>query len=225
MVEGWKGQDGMGEGKKIEIAAEEDVKKYGTPAGDPEASDLVEKVSAGEAEPAPEAVRKELAETREKLLRAKADFQNLQRRMQQEKAGALRYANADFARSLLPSLDDFERAFEAFQADNATVESVMKGVRLVYNSLVKALTDHHVTEINPNLEPFDPHVHEAVMQQPSEEHPNRTVLQTVQKGYQLHDRVLRPAKVIVSSSESEEVDATDIDAEETKPSDEESTTE
>ena len=209
----------MGSKKKIEIASEEETRKYAAPAdagqeehAPPDASDKPESPPAEKTlspEEQLENLRRQVEESKDKFLRAKADFQNLQRRSQQERQDAVRYANADFAKSLLAVLDDFERTFDAADADNATSDSVVQGVRLIYDSLKKVLTDNGVTEILTESQPFDPRLHEAVMQQPSDEHPNMTILQTLQKGYHHHDRVLRPAKVVVSKSAEQNAPSSD----------------
>ena len=146
----------------------------------------------------------------DKFLRAKADYQNLQKRAADEQRNAIRYANADFARSLVQVLDDFERTLEA--AEKAPeADSVVSGVKLVYEKLLKLLEDHHVKPIEALGQPFDPHLHEALMQEPCETLPPDSVLREIQRGYKLYDRVLRPARVVVSKAPepSEEQDQTE----------------
>lgn len=131
------------------------------------------------------------------LLRAKADYQNLQRRSALAQSEAIRYANAELMRSLLGVVDDFERSLEAAQqAEDAS--PIVAGVRLVHENLMKALRVHGLETIEAVDQPFDPHVHEAIMQQSSQDHPPGTVVQQIAKGYRLRGRILRPAKVIVS---------------------------
>ncbi|MHC4697210.1 MAG: nucleotide exchange factor GrpE [Planctomycetota bacterium] len=144
-----------------------------------------------------EELQNKVASLEDSLLRAKADYQNLQRRSAQEHGQAIRFANAELMRSLLGVLDDFERSLEAAQGAD-TAASVVDGVRLVYDNLMKALRARGLESIEAVDKPFDPHVHEAMMQQPSADHPPGTVLAEVAKGYLLGERVLRPAKVIVS---------------------------
>lgn len=133
----------------------------------------------------------------EKLARARAELQNAQRRHGVERAQAIRYANAEVMKSLLGVIDDFERSLAAAE-DSDNLQAVVDGVRLVYDNLTKALRDHGLTLIPALHEPFDPEVHEAMLQQPSADFPSGTVLNEVAKGYRLHDRVVRPSKVIVS---------------------------
>lgn len=140
-----------------------------------------------------------VAELEDSLLRAKADFQNLQRRAAVERAEAVRYGNAELMRSLLGAIDDFERSLAAAESSE-NHESVIEGVRLVHANLVKALNDHGLETIEALHEPFDPNIHEALMRQPSQEHEPGTVVEQIAKGYRLRDRVVRPAKVIVAAA-------------------------
>jgi molecular chaperone GrpE len=133
----------------------------------------------------------------ESLLRAKADYQNAQRRSAIQRSEAIRYANAELLRSLLHVIDDFDRSLAASESSD-NLEALVEGVRLVYENFVKALHGHGLEIIEALHKPFDPSVHEAVMQQPSADHPPGIVLKEISKGYRLGDRVLRPAKVIVS---------------------------
>lgn len=137
------------------------------------------------------------------LLRARAEYQNFQRRTAIERAEAIRYANAGLMKSLLSVLDDFERAMSSPTGES---ETVAEGVRLVYQNLFKALREHGLEAIETGSEPFDPSVHEAMMQQPSADHPAGTILEEFAKGYRLRDRVLRPSKVVVSKAVESETD-------------------
>jgi molecular chaperone GrpE len=131
------------------------------------------------------------------LLRAKADYQNLQRRTATERSEAIKYANADLMRSLVGVLDDFERALQSAEGSE-NLDAVVEGIRLVYENFRKALTDAGLETIDALHQPFDPSVHDALMQQPTEEHDPGTVVEQVAKGYRLSERVIRPAKVIVA---------------------------
>lgn len=144
-----------------------------------------------------EQLEAKVASLEDSLLRTKADYQNLQRRSAIDHAEAIRYANAELMKSLLSVVDDFERSLEAAKTTDK-LDAVVDGVRLVYENLVKALNIHGLERIKALHLPFDPHVHEALMQQPSAEFSPGTVLEEVNKGYQLRDRVLRPARVVVS---------------------------
>lgn len=132
------------------------------------------------------------------LLRAKADFQNLQKRSAGERTEAIRFANADLMRSLVKVLDDFDRALAATNEGDAN--SLLEGVRLVRENFMKALADHGLESIDALYRPFDPSIHEALMQIPTDAHPAGTVVEQAAKGYRLSGRVVRPAKVIVSKA-------------------------
>lgn len=133
------------------------------------------------------------------LLRAKADYQNLVRRSAADHSMAIRYANAELLKGLLSVVDDFERSLAAArESDN--LQGVVEGVQLVYDNLLKVMRAQGLERIAALHEPFDPNLHEAMMQQSSEDVPAGTVLEEVAKGYRLHDRVLRPTKVVVAKA-------------------------
>ncbi|MEA2734428.1 MAG: molecular chaperone GrpE [Humisphaera sp.] len=135
----------------------------------------------------------------EKLARAQADFQNSRKRLQAESDQRAQYANASLIKSLLPVIDSFERAL-AQDPDKTDARTLLKGMQIVHDQWLNVLRQQQVQEIAPQPgEPFDPTRHEAIMQQPSQ-HPDGTVVQTLQKGYALHDRTLRPAQVSVSKN-------------------------
>lgn len=148
-------------------------------------------------------LREEADSWKDKFLRAKAEQQNALRRAAAERDEMIRYGNAGLLRGLLAMLDDLDRAIEAAE-QSPSVDSLLEGARLVRQNFDKLLAEHHVKVIDAEGKPFDPQWHEAVMQRPTKEHPPGTVLQQVQRGYQFHDRVLRPAKVIVAGPPAEE---------------------
>lgn len=149
---------------------------------------------------------RERDEFRDKWLRAKAEDENRAKRLAAERQEAVRYAIANLARSALNVVDDLERTLEASaKHDDAT--SLAEGVRIVYDHLLKVLRDHHIERVEAVGRPFDPQIHEALTQQPSTDHPAGTVLREIQKGYRLHERVLRPARVIVSCEPPDESQA------------------
>lgn len=133
------------------------------------------------------------------LLRSKADFQNLQKRAARERSEAVVYGNAELMRSLLATLDDFERSMKASESGSDPA-SVLQGVKLTYDNLRKTLADQGLEEIVAIGRPFDPSVHEALMHQPTNEHAPGTVMDVVARGYRLRDRVVRPAKVVVAKA-------------------------
>jgi len=134
------------------------------------------------------------------LLRAKADFQNLQRRTSIEKSEAIQYANVDLMKSLLTIIDDFNRSFEAMDSSDNKEDSDASGFRLIYENFIKALSQHGLVIIDALHKPFDPSIHDALLQQPSHEHPPGTVIEELARGYRLYDRVIRPSRIIVSKT-------------------------
>ncbi len=146
-----------------------------------------------------EAVKKELAEARERVLRLQADFDNHRRRTLKEREETYRYGHERLVRDLLGSLDDLERAIQHTKSgESSDLGSLLEGVELVQRELLGALTAHAVKRIDALGQPFDPNIHEAMAQQESSEVPPGTVLEVFQNGYQLYDRLLRPARVVVS---------------------------
>jgi molecular chaperone GrpE len=136
----------------------------------------------------------------ERLARATADFQNTRRRLEAEADQRAQYANSALIKSLLPVIDNFERAL-AQDPSKTDASSLLKGMQIVHDQWLNVLRQQQVQEIAPQPgDPFDPTRHEALMQAQSS-HPPGSVVQTLQKGYSLHDRTLRPAQVSVSKPE------------------------
>ncbi|MER0122517.1 nucleotide exchange factor GrpE [Streptococcus sp. ZJ93] len=128
-----------------------------------------------------------------KYLRAVAEMQNIQRRSNEERQTLQRYRSQDLAKAILPSLDNLERAL----AVEGLTDDVKKGLEMVQESLIQALKDEGIEEVAADGE-FDPNVHMAIQTMPADdEHPADTIAQVFQKGYKLHERVLRPAMVVV----------------------------
>jgi molecular chaperone GrpE len=146
-------------------------------------------------------LQEELQETKDQLLRTAADFDNYRQRTRRELDEQRQYAAMPVMRDLLPVTDNLYRAVESAE-QSADFENLVQGVRMVLTQFQQVLNEHGLSEIEGVDETFDPHVHEATAQQPSDEHAAGTVAQVVQSGYRLHDRVVRPAKVVVSSGPS-----------------------
>jgi molecular chaperone GrpE len=135
------------------------------------------------------------------LQRTRADYANYQKRVQKEIESTRRFACQPLVADLLPGLDNLERALSAAESNAANSAGLLDGVRMVHQQLLDALGRHGVRTIEAVNRPFDPDFHEALMEQPDADKPAHTVIQELQKGYSLHDRVIRPAKVIVSKAE------------------------
>jgi len=132
----------------------------------------------------------------DELLRALAEQQNVNRRRRQEMDAAVVYAQEELVRELLPVLDDFERALKAMEGKAG--ESIVSGVAMIYDRLVGILERQGVAAIRPKGVRFDPALHEAVAEQAGTGAAPGTIVEVVQPGYRLRDRVLRHAKVIVA---------------------------
>ena len=146
-----------------------------------------------------EAARAEAEEYKDKYLRAHADFENAKRRLEKDKMNAVSYANESFAKDILAVLDSFESALTSIEsADEENSAEVLKqmkeGVTLTYEQLKKILEKNHIKEVDCSGE-FNPEVHQAIMQVESDEYEEGDVVQVMQKGYTIKDRVLRPAMV------------------------------
>lgn len=143
-------------------------------------------------------LREELEEMKDRALRALADLDNYRKRAERTVADERRYAGLPLLRDLLPVLDNVRRAIEAGQK-STDPKPLLDGVELVSRLLRDVLAKHHCTPIVALHQPFNPNLHEAVLQQPSPEQPAGAVLMEVREGFMLHDRVVRPSQVIVSS--------------------------
>ncbi|MDO4634695.1 MAG: nucleotide exchange factor GrpE [Streptococcus sp.] len=169
--------------KKEKMPVEEEVVKNETVT-----EETVEAVSNKALE---EALNK-AEEFENKYLRAHAEMQNIQRRANEERQQLQKYRSQDLAKAILPSLDNIERAL----AVEGITDDVKKGLEMVQESLAQALKEEGIVEVE--VETFDPNLHMAVQTLPAdEEHPADTIAQVFQKGYKLHERLLRPAMVIV----------------------------
>jgi molecular chaperone GrpE len=155
-----------------------------------ENSEEVEQVEVDETE----ALRAENEELIDTLQRVKAEFDNYRKRAARDQASLVARAHERLVKELLPVLDDLERALEAAaEHEEAKLE---EGVRLVHRELRDALAKEGLVEIETNGS-FDPHVHEALLTQPSEQDEG-SIIEVIQRGYRLGDRVLRPARVVIS---------------------------
>jgi len=144
-----------------------------------------------------EAAERRAQENHERFLRAAAELDNFRKRKEREVSDLRKYANQTLLRELLAVVDNLERALAASQ-ENGEPEGLMEGVRMTLKELLKIFDQFRVQPIESLQQPFDPNLHEAVMQEPSDAVPANTVLKELQKGYMLRDRLLRPAMVVVS---------------------------
>jgi molecular chaperone GrpE len=150
-----------------------------------------------------EALTKEAAESRDKMLRTLAEMENLRKRTQREVADARTYSIANFARDVLDIADNLQRALDAVPADTKAaadpgLKALIEGVELTERSLLNALEKNGVKKFDPSGEKFDPNFQQAMYEVPDSSVPAGTVVQVVQAGYTIGERVLRPALVAVS---------------------------
>lgn len=163
------------------------------------------RAAAGEPDPPPAAeaaavVKQDLREFRDRYLRTLADFENFRKRSEREKQDYFKYAMAGVIKDLLPVLDNFDRALEHAEEG----DDFHKGVALIYKQLFDVLKRHGVRVIEESNVRFDPNIHEAVVTEEDPSVPSHTVTAILQKGYFLHDRLLRPAMVKVATGGPEE---------------------
>jgi molecular chaperone GrpE len=149
-----------------------------------------------------EARAAEIAELKDQLLRALAEVENVRRRGQREREDASKFAIANFAREIVTVVDNLRRAIEAVPAEalktDDNLKSLLTGVELTERTLLAALERFGIRRIDPLGEKFDHNLHQAMMQVDDPTKPAGTVVQVMQSGYVLHDRLLRPAMVAVS---------------------------
>ncbi len=150
-----------------------------------------------ELEQALEAKECELQECRDKMLRLAAELDNFKKRMEREKEEHMKYALEAFAKELLPFLDNLERAVEAAK-DNQDLESLLQGLELTLSGYLKTLEKFGLKVFAAEGQRFDPNIHEALGVEESHDVEENTVIKELLKGYKLHERVLRPALVVVS---------------------------
>ncbi len=144
-----------------------------------------------------EKLQAEVLEHQQRTLRVQADFDNFRRRTQKEKEDLGKYASSKLITELLPVIDNFERALQASE-ENPEFESFSKGVNMIFRQLESVLATEGLTAMKSVGEPFNPEYHQAIMQVESDEYEEGIVVEEVQKGYMLKDKVLRPAMVKVS---------------------------
>ena len=150
-------------------------------------------------------LKKELDEMRDRWLRATADLDNFKKRAAKEREDWTRYSQEKLLKDFIVILDNLERAIDHFETgrkrdDPEVPEALVEGIRMTQRLFLTTLERYGVTPIDAVNRPFDPASHDAMMQVESDEHDPNTVIQEAERGYYLHDRLLRPTKVIVSKT-------------------------
>jgi molecular chaperone GrpE len=150
----------------------------------------------------------EISQLKDQLLRALAETENVRRRGQRERSDAVKYGAAALVKDLLAVSDNLRRAIESVPRDAATDDdrliTLLDGVELTEKELLAVFERHHIVKLEPLGEKLDPHRHEAMYEVPDPSQPPGTVVQLIEPGYLLHDRLLRPARVGISKGEAAE---------------------
>jgi molecular chaperone GrpE len=141
----------------------------------------------------------QLAQYKDLLLRKAAEFENYKKRVENESAAIVKFATQELIVELLPILDDLERSLK-ISKERKDFESFYKGVELIHQKMVKVLSDQGIKSMDTVGKEFNVEYHDALMQIPRDDVPPYTILEEVEKGYTLHDKVIRHAKVIVSAA-------------------------
>lgn len=182
--------------------AEQEAARLAAEAGEaPPASEPREKAS-GASSAGVEELERQVADLTDRLLRAHAEIQNLHRRLERDVAESQKYGITKFARDVVAMSDNFERALSSVSADarenNPALSGLLEGVTMIEKEFQSVLSKHGVKRLDPKNAPFDPHKHQAVMEREDKSVPSGTVIQVFQAGYEIDNRVLRPAMVVVA---------------------------
>nr|NJM03777.1 nucleotide exchange factor GrpE [Desulfobacula sp.] len=167
--------------------------KDGIDTADSPTEDRVEKIEPDDIN----ALKEQLAGEKDRVLRLSAEFENYKKRKQREIDDFKKFANETIFRQLLPVVDNLERAIASAEANSGEV-TLLEGVRLIHKDILKLLEMFSVKVVKAGNEPFDPNFHQAVTRHETDEFPENTVTAVLQNGYMLHDRLIRPAMVVVS---------------------------
>lgn len=188
--------------KKQQHEMDEPGESAGSAAGEPSPTAVPEVLPAEEsaAEEALAASQAEAQKNWDLYLRARADLDNYRKRTQREKEDLSRFANENLLREILPVADNLERALEHARQSEGGNGGLLQGVEMTLGQFQRVLEKFGVTPLRSVGEPFDPARHEALGQVESAEHPPNTVVQELQRGYLLNDRLLRPAMVMVAKA-------------------------
>ncbi len=151
-----------------------------------------------------ESMEQESKESYDRFLRVSAEFENYKKRAAREMNDFRKFANESFVKAMLPVVDNLDRAIESSNNDNRSNSSVVEGVNMTLKEILKIFEQFGVKPFQSLGKTFDPALHQAVMQEESDDHPEKTILNELEKGYMMHDRLLRPATVVVSKKTDSE---------------------
>jgi molecular chaperone GrpE len=185
---------------ELEVSTEETDSRETDPApsGDDPAQGVDLEVS--ELNRQVDALSKERASLFDQLLRRQAEFENYRKRADRERQDLYQRARAEVLIELLPVLDNFERALVSLERSGGDADALRHGVELIHKQLKDALTKLGVQPLETVGQTFDPHIHEAVTIEPTDEHKENTIIEEFERGYKMGDRLLRPAKVKVAAT-------------------------
>jgi len=192
----------MSEKKTIKVQT--DSKKAKCEEIEPEATTPDEQIINGEDNPVKEleakleAKEKEAVETYDRLLRASAEFDNYKKRSSREMEEFRKFANQSLIKEMLSVVDNLELAMNSTNGHKAIDKDLLQGLEMTHKEILKVFEKFNVKPIDAKGQPFDPTFHEAVMQEETNDSPKNTVINELQKGYMIHDRLLRPSMVVVA---------------------------
>jgi molecular chaperone GrpE len=199
--------------KKEKIKEYEKTEQAGAPEGDghKDDKDTVE-IEVDSVESLQAKLEEAMADSQQhydRLLRVSAEFDNFKKRSTREAEEFRKFANEAILKDLLHVVDNLERAISSANETGEANACVVEGVQMTCGEILKVFSKFGVTPVESVGKPFDPAFHQAIMQEESSEHPENTVVSEMQKGYLLHDRLLRPAMVVVSKAASSAEEASD----------------
>ncbi len=192
----------MGAKQKVKIHKENekaDEKNKSLPTGEPDQENRIEADDPlAELEAKLESAQQEAQEAHDRFLRVSADFENYKKRTAREMEDFRKFANESLIKLLLPVVDNLERALDSEGENQHANNSIAEGVQMTLAEILKIFEKFHVKPVESLEKPFDPGFHQAVMQEENDSHPDKTVLKELQKGYLMHDKLIRPSMVVVS---------------------------
>jgi molecular chaperone GrpE len=192
----------MSEKKTIKVQT--DSKKTKSGEDEPEATAPEEQITIGDDDPIKaleaklEAKEKEAVETYDRLLRASAEFDNYKKRSSREMEEFRKFANQSLIKEMLSVVDNLELAMNSTNGHKAIDKDLLQGLEMTHKEILKVFEKFNVKPIDAKGQPFDPTFHEAVMQEETNDSPKNTVVNELQRGYMIHDRLLRPSMVVVA---------------------------
>ncbi len=163
-----------------------------------------------------DSVEQEAKDNYDRWLRVSAEFENYQKRAAREMNDFRKFANERFVKAMLPVVDNLDRAIESSSNDKHADRSMLEGVNMTLKEILKVFEQFNVKPFESLGKSFDPSLHQAVMQEETEAHPENSVVKELQKGYMMHDRLLRPAMVVVSKTKTKPEHQKNNDKEEEK---------